>query len=197
MTKAERTRKFIIEQTAPIFNKKGYNGTSMADITAATGLTKGAVYGNFADKDEVAAAVLEYNIDRLNQRIQQDVDKETSPTAKLYAYIKTYKEVVPEVFSIGGCSYMNTAVEVDDTNPALYKIIQSKFKNWITKLETIIETGRETGEFKPDTNATAFAYFFISLVEGSILLAKTMQKTEVIYINLNILQQKIDDILIN
>ncbi|MBL7756118.1 MAG: TetR family transcriptional regulator, partial [Chitinophagaceae bacterium] len=45
--KAERTRQHIIEKAAPFFNKKGYADTSLSDITAATGLTKGAIYGNF------------------------------------------------------------------------------------------------------------------------------------------------------
>src|ERR1700722_8888899 len=65
ISKAERTRQFIIEKTAPIFNKKGYAGTSLSDITAATGLTKGSIYGNFADKDEVALAAFDYNIGKL------------------------------------------------------------------------------------------------------------------------------------
>lgn len=43
MTKAEKTRNFIVEKTAPIFNMKGYAGTSLNDITAATGLTKGSI----------------------------------------------------------------------------------------------------------------------------------------------------------
>ena len=41
MTKAEQTKAFIIERVAPIFNTKGYQGTSLADMTKATGLTKG------------------------------------------------------------------------------------------------------------------------------------------------------------
>lgn len=45
--KSERTRQFIIEKVAPIFNRKGYAGTSLSDLTEATGLTKGAIYGNF------------------------------------------------------------------------------------------------------------------------------------------------------
>lgn len=50
MSKAERTKQFIIEKTAPIFNAKGYMGTSMNDIMNATGLTKGSIYGNFETK---------------------------------------------------------------------------------------------------------------------------------------------------
>ena len=57
MSTAEKTRQFIIESTAEIFNKKGYAGTSLAHISEATGLTKGSIYGNFANKYEVAKEV--------------------------------------------------------------------------------------------------------------------------------------------
>ena len=65
MSKAERTRQFIIEKTAPIFNEKGYAGTSINDLTEATGLTKGSIYGNFENKDEVALAAFDYNFERV------------------------------------------------------------------------------------------------------------------------------------
>ena len=61
MNKAEKTKSFIIEKTATLFNTKGFAGTSLNDITEATGLTKGSVYGNFKNKDEVALAVFEFN----------------------------------------------------------------------------------------------------------------------------------------
>ena len=55
-SKAQRTAQFIIEKAAPLFNTRGYAGTSMNDITRATGLTKGAIYGNFDNKEEIAIA---------------------------------------------------------------------------------------------------------------------------------------------
>ena len=61
--KAEQTTRFIISTVAPIFNKNGYYGTSMSDITAATGLTKGAIYGNFKNKEDLAFAAFEFNVD--------------------------------------------------------------------------------------------------------------------------------------
>src|SRR5262245_13558435 len=54
MTKAQRTRLHIIEKTAPLFNMNGFDGTSLADLCRVTGLTKGALYGNFLDKEELA-----------------------------------------------------------------------------------------------------------------------------------------------
>lgn len=45
MVRNEKTRKFIIGRTSPIFNKKGFVGTYLSDITEATKLTKGSIYG--------------------------------------------------------------------------------------------------------------------------------------------------------
>ena len=56
MRKAEETRNYIIEQAAPIFNMHGYYGTTMSQLTKAINMTKGAIYGNFKDKDEIALA---------------------------------------------------------------------------------------------------------------------------------------------
>ena len=62
MSKAEKTRAFIIEKSAPVFNIKGYAGTSLNDLMLATGLTKGSIYGNFKDKDDVALSVYRYSV---------------------------------------------------------------------------------------------------------------------------------------
>ena len=62
LSKAERTKRFIIKKSAPIFNKKGYAGTSLSDLTQATGLTKGSIYGNFKNKDEVAVCAFQHNL---------------------------------------------------------------------------------------------------------------------------------------
>src|SRR3954471_30399 len=91
LSKAERTRRFIVETTAPIFNKKGYAGTSMSDLTDATGLTKGSIYGNFANKDAVALAVYDYNYALINSELVAAVSQHSSMIGKLYAMAAFYK----------------------------------------------------------------------------------------------------------
>jgi len=71
LSKADRTRQFIVETTAGIFNKKGYAGTSLSDLTQVTGLTKGSIYGNFKNKEEVAVAAFEYNTSKVRKQIMQ------------------------------------------------------------------------------------------------------------------------------
>ncbi|GLB51680.1 hypothetical protein NBRC110019_07190 [Neptunitalea chrysea] len=196
MKKASKTREYIIENTAPVFNKKGYFGTSMADITKATGLTKGAIYGNFSDKEEVAVAALEYNINKLNYKITTRVVAVDTAKEKFNAYLEVFQEMAPDVLNYGGCAYMNSAIETDDTNPHLFKIVQKRFKGWIHGLEKLVEMGQQANEISNQVNPTEFAYFFVSIVEGSILLSKTLNNPNVIYNNLEILRKQIDNIFL-
>src|SRR5512136_946643 len=54
-----RTRDQIIDEALQIFSVKGYYNTSISDILAATGLTKGGLYGHFASKEELWGAAYE------------------------------------------------------------------------------------------------------------------------------------------
>ncbi len=51
--KGLNTRKNIVEKSLHLFSVKGYYHTSVSDILAATGLTKGGLYGHFASKEEI------------------------------------------------------------------------------------------------------------------------------------------------
>src|SRR5579884_2683375 len=54
-----RTRALLLEVAASEFLAHGYNGTSLERVAELAGFSKGAVYGNFAGKDELCLAVLE------------------------------------------------------------------------------------------------------------------------------------------
>src|SRR3989442_202568 len=110
-SKAERTRRFIIETTAGLFNTQGYAGTSMSDITEATGLTKGSIYGNFTNKEEVALSVFDYNLDIILRSTREKVALAQSYHDKLMIYAKVYGNYNRAPFPQGGCPILNTAVE--------------------------------------------------------------------------------------
>ena len=104
MSKAERTKQLIIEKTAPLFNTKGYTTTSLSDITQATGLTKGSIYGNFENKDEVAIAAYKYNSGLLKKNMARSFgDEFPTPIDKLHAFVAFYRKNWQAVFLNGGC----------------------------------------------------------------------------------------------
>ncbi|SCW61292.1 TetR/AcrR family transcriptional regulator [Mucilaginibacter sp. NFR10] len=172
LSKAERTRQFIIERTSPVFNKKGYAGTSLSDLTEATGLTKGSIYGNFKNKEEVAAEVFEYNSGKVRKQIQERIQRATSYHDKLLVYAQVYHSFTRGDFIPGGCPILNTAVDADDTNPLLKDKAARAVIRWKTGIENLIKAGIEAGELKADINITETALSMIALIEGGIMISK-------------------------
>lgn len=176
MTKAEKTRNFIVEKTAPIFNMKGYAGTSLNDITAATGLTKGSIYGNFANKDEVALAAFDYNLKNVSSRIDADMSKQVSVKDKLLVYINIYQKFIDGSVSEGGCPVLNTAVDADDTHPELREKVLKAVLGWKNKIAKLVETGISAKEIKADHNPEQVALTIIAIIEGGIMISRLTAK---------------------
>jgi TetR/AcrR family transcriptional repressor of nem operon len=172
LTKAERTRNFIIESTAVIFNKKGYAGTSLSDLTDATGLTKGSIYGNFENKEEVALAVFDYNYSKIMQRTRQQIDKAETYRDKLLVYANVYKTIIRGSVNTGGCPILNTAIEADDTNDLLKAKAAKAVINWERNIAELIEQGIKAGEFKTEVKVKQIALSIVALIEGGVMIAK-------------------------
>ena len=176
MSKAARTREFIIEKTAPIFNTKGYAGTSLNDMTDATGLTKGSIYGNFTNKDEVALAAFEHNLQKVDQIIRQEMTKHTTIKDKLLVYANVYENFLKYPFPVGGCPILNTAIEADDTHPELKKVAAEAINNWKDKITYLIQKGIDSQEFKATVDAEQIALTMIAMIEGGIMITKLTGK---------------------
>jgi len=193
MTKAEKTRAFIIQTSAPIFNTKGYSGTSLNDITKATGLTKGAIYGNFEDKNAIALAVYKHNVSVVKIGLAEVVDVKEKAIDKLIASVNFYRNNWEKIFNRGGCAILNTSVEADDAMPFMKSAVQITIKAWAESIVEMIELGKKQNEIKKDINAKAYAYMFITLIEGGIMMAKVTDEPSHL---LNVLN-KIEEIITN
>ena len=181
MTKAEKTRQFIVEKTAPIFNMKGYAGTSLSDLTEATGLTKGSIYGNFANKDEVALAVFDYNLSRLTDGIRAAGAAHTNAIDKLLSMANYYRTTFKNSMIRGGCPILNTAVEADDTHPQLKEKVSKSIKSWKKDIESIITEGIHHKHIKSSVNPGEFATAYIALIEGGVMMAKATGNSSMLY----------------
>lgn len=181
MKKAEKTKRTIIEKSARLFNQKGYAGTSIQEIAKVAGVTKGSIYGNnFHTKDEIALAVFSYSVELLFGELWESVNQQESALAKLKAYCNFHRNNYQKILDYGGCPVLNGAIDTDDTHPILNQKVAQSLKNWETSLVQIMELGIEQKEFKTDTDTIYFAGLFLSLVEGSMVLAKTHKESKYI-----------------
>lgn len=172
VNKAEKTRRFIIEKAAPIFNKKGIAGTSLADLTSATGLTKGSIYGNFKDKNDVAVAVFEYNVANITRYLEREMDQGDTWLERLMGLPRAYRRLHKKMIAYGGCPILNTATEADDTHAILCRMAAEAFENLEKNVRGILEDGLKAAEVLPGTDPQAASRIIIALIEGGGILAK-------------------------
>lgn len=193
MSKAEKTTAFIIEKSAPIFNTKGYVATSLSDIMEATGLTKGAIYGNFQDKDQLAIAVYKHNYDGVKAMLTKAFSNQDTAYGKLRALTGYYRDNWKQIFERGGCPMLNASIEADDSVPFLKKTVQQSIKQWGLAISKIIDEGKEQNEFRKDIDSVAYAFSILTLLEGAMMLSKIMNNQQHLYNALDRIDAMVDN----
>lgn len=193
MTKKERTRQYIIEQSAPLFNQKGYAGTSLHDIMETTGLKKGGIYGNFESKEEIAVASFEYAVGLVTEKVKLRADQKLKSYDKLQVVVDFYRNYLTNPPIDGGCPILNTSIEADDTNPRLRNRVIEALDNWRGSMAGTIRKGIRRKEIKPTIDAEEFATLFIATLEGGIMMSKVYQKIQPLNIVLNHLERMIQE----
>ncbi|MBT8204458.1 MAG: TetR/AcrR family transcriptional regulator [Eudoraea sp.] len=170
-TKAERTTAYIIETVAPLFNKQGYIGTSMSDLTEATGLTKGAIYGNFENKESLALAAFEYNSTKLLQLIDEKLQMQGSALDKLFSLTHFYKEYDSAMEQLGGCPLLNVGVDAKYNNPQLAAAAKELAQIIEGKIALVLEKGVNQQELRLPVPPLQFAKQLFTMLQGAVTMA--------------------------
>ncbi len=175
--KSEKTTDFILEQVAPIFNRLGYVGTSMSDITNATGLTKGAIYGNFKNKEDLSIQAFNRVIKLSIGYVSHMMMKHAKAKDQLKALTDVYKRYYEITLDLGGCPIINMGSDANNQHPALMARVTSVMKKLVSNIAVIIEQGQKEGDFKIEINPQELAMRIYSTIQGSIFTS-TMMKDE-------------------
>ena len=171
MSKGNNTRSAIIEKSAVLFNKKGYDGCSMQDIMKETGLKKGGIYNHFDTKTELALEAFNYGFDKVMARFRARLDKDSTSTQKLISVIDVLTTFVSDPVLEGGCPIFNMALKSTEEYPELKQKAREGIDMFRRYIEIKIEEGKATGEFNPSCNPSEVATFIIMTMEGGIILS--------------------------
>lgn len=175
------TSEIILDKVAPIFNKQGYVGTSLTDITKATGLTKGAIYCNFLNKEDLALKAFQLNVNLAITPLFKLVASKEGSLNKLHAITEYQRSYYDLVKDRGGCPMLRAGVDTKFINPLLFKAAQNLSQKFTVGLTNIIKDGIANDEIKQNTNPDKYAKIILSLIEGSSLL--TFTHNDPTYIN--------------
>ncbi len=192
MTKAEKTRQFIIEKSAPIFNVKGVAATAMSDIMEATNLAKGSLYTHFENKEELSYCAVDYTLKSFADKITEAVNKAKTAKGKLIAFIDAFTDSSNPVIA-GGCPMLNFGIEADDTNSVIRKKVNKAIEGVHQSIADIIESGIKNNEFIKTWNAKEFAIKAFAMIEGGILINRVAGNNDKMKVILRILKNEIEE----
>ena len=172
MSKAQQTQHHILEQSAALFNQQGYAGSSMADVMRVTGLQKGGIYNHFSSKDELALAAFDFAVQQMQMRFLGVLKGKRHALDRLMAILSVYETLLENPPIEGGCPLLNTAVESDETHPALRERTQLAMTNWLNLLQSIVQRGIDRGELQPTIDPEMVVTVLMATIEGGVMLTK-------------------------
>ena len=176
MSKGDETRERIIAKAAELFNQRGLEGTSMADLMEATGLEKGGIYRHFPSKEAVAAEAFDYAWQAAFQERVRDLDSIAGSVDRLKHLIANFVErrsTIP-----GGCPLLNTAVESDDGNPVLRERARQALGKWQSLLMAVINEGIRRREIRSGVDPNRLAMLIIASLEGALMISRLERNRE-------------------
>lgn len=157
------SREEIIQKSISVFRQRGYYRTNMSDLARHCGLTKGAFYHHFQNKEQVMRVSLEMTSGYFKKWIfstayDKGIAEEDRLKTMLERYLKTFLN------EKGGCFMANTILETSQVEDTFKDVMLDFFDAWEKALVEIFKTKYE------EEAAAQKAIQVITDLEGAIIL---------------------------
>lgn len=152
---AKDTREKILDAAKVLFSKKGFEGCNVDVIAENAKVNKATIYYHFKSKAILYETVLELNLRQFLDRIQKEIHQETTPAAKLRAFIHAYAG------NFAGNKHMAPIMlrELASDGSHLTNKTRGVLKEIIKEIDAILSDGRKAGQFQE--TKTFLPYFMI------------------------------------
>ncbi len=153
-----------------VFWQKGFQGTSLDDITAATGLNKPSLYAAFGDKNALFLKVL----DRYHARIVANAERvlKEGPAARdaIERWLTSFVPFCSGIKGSRGCLSVNTATD----GAADQKAVRKRIERFNRKLEQLLSNRlrADRAQFSEAFDPDAAAHAIMAVYLGLMVLAK-------------------------
>jgi TetR/AcrR family transcriptional regulator, transcriptional repressor for nem operon len=177
MTKGEQTRRGIVQKAAPLFNQRGFEGTSLSDLMRATGLQKGGIYRHFSSKEELAGEAFDYSWEKARSGRLDGIAELSNCVDRLKKMIDNFVHLRSGLVP-GGCPLMNTAVEADDGNAVLRARARKALQSWTKRLARIASEGIAKQHIDSGVQPATLSQLIIGSLEGALLIGRLQGSDE-------------------
>jgi TetR/AcrR family transcriptional regulator, transcriptional repressor for nem operon len=171
---AERTRGRLLRAAFKEIHRSGFRNADLDAILARAGVTKGALYYHFDNKEALGYAVVDEVIaSNLHQKWVQPLRNAPDPIAVLVRIIQS-ESLKPEDVQ-RGCPLLNLSQEMSGLDEGFRRRTARVYKNWRVAMAEALREGQKRRLVRSDINANETATFLIAAWEGYVVLGKNSQ----------------------
>ena len=161
-----RSRAALLEAAARGFSRYGYGNLRLEEVAREAGYTRGALYHQFRDKEDLALAVIEWTDESWQQEVGAAAAQETDPVATLLALARGHA-----VFCRRDVARVAMALRVEfagQDHPIARKL-EEVSAGLVKRCARLVEAGRRDGSIPPGPPARAVALALAGAIEGSVI----------------------------
>ena len=189
------SRKGIVDATIQLILKQGFAATTVEQICAEAGLTKGGFFHHFASKEAVGRAAIQAWGD-FGTALYAEAWKnpKLDPLKQLHRMLDIMSGFTQEPDKVCTCVVGMLAQELAQSHPALREECARQLEIWTENVAKILSNAKSRHKPKRRFDPHEVAWFLNSLWQGSMLVAKARQAPEMTRANLRLARACVDDL---
>jgi AcrR family transcriptional regulator len=164
--RSARTRNALLESAARGLSRSGYGNLVLEQVASDAGYTRGALYHQFKDKEDLALAVIDWVDETWREEVGRLVDQESDPVAALLALARGHAVFCRrDVARVAMALRLEFSGQDHPIGHRLERVSESLVKRCVR----LIGAGRRAGTIPAGPPARAVALAFIGAMEGAVI----------------------------
>ena len=169
-----------LDVAARLFWERGYEGTSIADLTQAMGITPPSLYATFGSKEELYRQALEFGVARESRRRMEVLQGDMPMDAALAFYLDDVAEGITDPAKPRGCMISTAVLHHAEETEAVAREVAGRREASMLAMKARFDRAVAEGELPPATDVDALARFYGAVVQGMAAQACDGASTEVL-----------------
>jgi TetR/AcrR family transcriptional regulator, transcriptional repressor for nem operon len=175
-TKGRATRERIVAAASELMLQRGVARTTIEDIQEAAAISTSQMYHYFADKNDLVAAVIDFQTDHVLGVQHLGLDRIDS-IKDLYRWRDIMVDLVRNLGCVGGCPIGSMANELSETDPIARARLARSFAQWENMIHDGLVTIAARGELRKGTDINRIALALLAGIQGGLLLSQVRRDT--------------------
>jgi len=190
------TKRTLLEAVVQLMLQQGYTATTVDQICAKAGVTKGGFFHYFKNKEEIARAALDFfSCCQSESFASFGLEKIDVPIKRLHLLFDGLEKTCASSETPDACLVGMMAQELAESNDAVRCCCEGHFNDFADMITSLLKAAKKASPDAAKFDPKSVAWMTLSLMQGSMLVGKTRQDRKLILQNIKHARSYIDSLL--